>query len=339
MLAGESGEKSSKLGNTCDNSYSSSSGFSIEERILKVIDESELELAPHEIARKIHAKRSSVRVLLRKLLDRGLILQPYPGTYCNKITYGMRFVPLCVHNVSLRSFVCQDVKHWEVDEVVGGVKIHVCFGSERRKISGYIACDVGGMSHDACLLAVNRWFDLAEHRLGFELNNLELLTFEVNKDYTDVRIDGVQCVTKKDLYGMIERTYQKEENLVRKEWKVSEPMSINKFEEALKKGVTDVERAQTVFELKEEIKRNSEALKFNNSRMLSMERLQEAIYKTKTSDVDKVKNIENEVAALRGDISKLTSALSQLFDAESNSGQRQASKGSAGGDGGKGYVS
>jgi ribosomal protein S25 len=335
-LAGESGEKSSKASNTCDNSYSSSSGFSVEERILKVIDESELELAPHEIARKIHANRSSVRVILRKLLDRGFVLQPYPGTYCNKITYGMRFVPLCVHNISLWSKVCQDVKHWEVDEVVGGVKIHVCFGSERRKISGYIACDVGGMSHDACLFAVHRWFDIAEHRLGWELNDLTLTTFEVNKDYSGVRIDGVQCITKKDLYGMIERTYQKEENLVRKEWKVSGSMSINKFEEALRKGVADNDRVQASFELKEEVKRTTEAVKFSNSRLLEIGRMQEAFCKAKVADVDKVKNIEKEVAALRGDIGKLTSVLSQLFDAEG--GQGQASKGSGSGDGGKGYV-
>jgi hypothetical protein len=61
----------------------------VEERVLKLIDESEIELAPYEIAKKTHAKRSSVRVILRKLLDRDLILQPYPGAYCNKITYGM----------------------------------------------------------------------------------------------------------------------------------------------------------------------------------------------------------------------------------------------------------
>ena len=58
-------------------------------------------------------------------------------------------------------------------------------------------------------------------------------TFELNKDSTGVRIDGVQCITKTDLYGMIERIYQKEENLVRKEWKVTADVSVNKFEEAI----------------------------------------------------------------------------------------------------------
>ena len=294
-MAGAPEKKSSKVGNTCDNSYCKSSGFSVEERVLKLIDDSEIELAPFEIAGKVHAKRSTVRVILRKLLDQGLVLQPYPGAYCNKITYGMRFVPLCVHNISLRSFVCEDILHWQVDEVVGGVKLHVCFGAERRKISGYIACDIGGMSHDACLLALNRWFDLAEKHLGRGLVDLELLTFEANKDYAGVRIDGVQCITKIDLFGMVERLYQKESNLVRKEWKVSQPMSVNAFEAAIKKGVVDHDKIQASFELKEEVKRVSEAMKFANSRLFELEKLNTAMFTALTKLVDLESNIGKEL--------------------------------------------
>ena len=323
------------------NSLAPSRRWSVEARVFHVIDDSEIELRPVEIARKIHAPRkptrgqcTTVRCVLRKLLEKGLVLQPYVGSYCNKITYGLRFVPLCVHNISLRSFVCQDVKSWEKDEFVGGVKIHVCFGSERRKISGYIACDVGGMSHDACLLALNRWFDIVQDHLGWQLNDLQILIFECNKDYYGVRIDGVQCVTKTDLYGMVERVYQKEENLVRKERKVTRPVSVNKFEEAISMGFADSDKVQMNFELREEVKRASEALKFNNSRMLSMERLLEAIYKNKVADVDKAKNLEGELAGLRVDVGKLTAALSLLHNIE---GATQAPVGS--GSGGKEYVS
>jgi len=42
---------------------------------------------------------------------------------------------LSVHNISLRSIVCQEAKSWGKD-----------FCAERRKISGYIACDVGSGS-------------------------------------------------------------------------------------------------------------------------------------------------------------------------------------------------
>jgi hypothetical protein len=47
-----------------------------------------------------------------------------------------------------------------------------------------------------------------------------------------------------------------------------------------------------------------------------MERLLEGIYKNKVADVEKVKNLEGEVAALRSDISKLTAVLTQAFNFE-----------------------
>jgi hypothetical protein len=293
-------------------------------RIVGVLKQEYSTLRPAEIARKLHAPKkptpgqySSVRVFCRKLLEKGKILQPYLGSYCNKITCGVRFVPLCVHNISLRSFVCQDVKSWEKDEFVGGVKIHGCFGSERRKISGYIACDVGGMSHDACLLALHRWFDVVQDHLGWQLNDLEILTFECNKDYHGVRIDGVQCVTKTDLFGMVERVYQKEENLVRKECKVTHPMSVTKFEEAISKGFKDSEGAQHNFELKREVARNSEALKFTNSRLLQVERLQEAIYNVLSkSTAGKLEHLEDVVEKIAFNVNRLTEAWGKMSDVE-----------------------
>jgi hypothetical protein len=284
-LAKPSDNTSNSSSNRCCNSLASIKPRGIEALTYQTIEASEIELKPSEIARKIHAPRkptagqyTTVRCACIKLLQKGLVLQPYPGAYCNKITHGVRFYPLSVHNISLRSFVCQDVAHWEKDEFVGGVKIHVCFGAERRKVSGYIACDVGGMSHDACLLALNRWFDLVNDHLGFQLCDLEILTFECNKDYHGIRLDGIQCITKTDLYGMVERVYQKEEALIRKERKVTKPISVNRFEQAISKGFADVERAQHSFELKEEVKRNTEALKFANSRLLQLERLNEAMF-------------------------------------------------------------
>jgi predicted transcriptional regulator len=268
------------VSNTCDNSYYS---LSVEERILKAIDKSELEMAPHEIAKEAHAKRSTVRVILRKLLDKGLIVQPYPGAYCNKITHGMRFVPRMVHNIRLSSFVCQNLKHDVVDERVGSVELHVVFGEERRKVSGWIKCDAG-MSYDACMFALNRWFDVAEGRLHFCLSDLKLTCFEVNKDYHGVRVEGVQCLTRSDLFGMIERFYQKENNVLRQEFKVTKPTSINEFEAHLKNGLDNAEKAQNVFETQREIALVKDALKFNNSRMLDVERLLEQLVKHSVED-------------------------------------------------------
>jgi hypothetical protein len=176
-------------------------------------------------------------------------------------------------------------------------------------------------------LALNRWFDIVQDHLGWQLNDLEILTFECNKDYYGVRIDGVLCVTKTDLFGMIERVYQKEENLVRKEQKNLVPMSVNKFEEAISKGFNDTANSQANFELKREVKGNSDALKFNNSRLLGVERLLEGLCKNRISEVDKTKHLELEVSALRSDIEKLTSTLVTVFNLE-NAAKDPALKGS-----------
>ena len=102
----------------------------------------------------------------------------------------MRFVPLTVHNVALRVCLSEDVVSWSTDDFIGDVKVYVCFGSERRKISGYISND-RGMGKDAVLFAVHRWFDIAEKRLGRPLPEpLELTSFEQNRDYNGLRLDG-----------------------------------------------------------------------------------------------------------------------------------------------------
>lgn len=260
--------------NTSLNSYSS---LSCEERILKLIDESEIELTPIEISKKLHANHATVRGYLRKLLAKNLVVQPYPGSYCNKITYGVRFVPLCVHNVRLLVGVLGDVVHWEFCEVVGGVKVFVCFGSERRRVSGFVSCDVG-MSRSACLLALHRWFDVVEERLGCEVGEVVVQSFEVNKDYVGLRLDGVQCVTKKGLFEMVERVYQKENNVIRREYKVSRGVSITEFEALLQGGVTGYNVNQGFFVLTQKLDRLTEALKFTNSQFLQLAKLVEAMY-------------------------------------------------------------
>ena len=277
---------SNSLSNGCHSGGHSDWKCSLQHRILSVIEESELELTPLGIAQKLCIKypdfeinHASIRKYCRRLLRENKLLQPYPGAYCNKITYGMRFVPLTVHNVSLRVCLVEDVVSWVVDEFVGDVKVHVCFGSERRKVSGYIANDFG-MGKDACLFAVHRWLDIAEKHLGHSLPEvLELTSFEQNRDFGGIRLDGVQCVTKKGLDDVIERVYQKEEGLVRAEHKVSKSMSFTEFESLLQGGVAGYNQTQAQFALMQQVGQLTEALKFTNSRLLEIEKQNQAMMK------------------------------------------------------------
>lgn len=297
--------------NTCLNSLGYSepqkktakkNGYSIEAKVFHIIEDATEVLKPCEIARKIHIDRlpkeitqgeyTTVRVACAKLLQKGLVVQPYPSYYCNKITHGVRYEPLCVHNVTLLARVCHNIVHWVVDELVGGVKLHVCFGEERKQISGYIACDVGGMSHDACLLALHRWLEIVEGRLGYCLQDLIVQTVEFNKDFHGMRFDGMQCITRCDLDGMIDRLYQKDEDVIRHERKITTPMSVNRFEAEMHKGLEQIGKAQVEYELRREVKRNSDALKFTNSRLLGMEKILEAMYKHLTFEAGGVRSVD-----------------------------------------------
>lgn len=268
--------------NSCCNSYY---GLSLRDQILKAIDESERALSPLEISDKLHAKPSSTRVILRRLLAQGKIVQPYPGAYCNKITHGVMFNPLRVHNIGLRCCVGEDLEHWEKTEVVGAVKVHVCFGSQRRKISGWISCDAG-MSKDACLLAVHRWLDLVEGKLGHSVADLEITSFEQNKDYVGFRLDGVQCVTRAGLFDVIERIYQKEENVIRHEHKVSHSMSLTEFESLLQGGVTGYNATQAAFVLSQKVDQLVAVLKHQNEKTAGIYRLLDALLKHVYSEND-----------------------------------------------------
>lgn len=192
----------------------------------------------------------------------------------------MIFVPLKIHNIGLRFNVVGDLDSWVFDEVVGDVKIHVCFGSQRRKVSGYIADDFG-MSKDACLFAIHRWLDIVEDRLGYVIPEpFELTSFEQNRDFGGVKLEGgFKCITKNGLDGMIERVYQKEEGLVRAEHKITKSMSLTEFEALLQGGVSGYNQTQAQFALMQQVGHLTEALKFTNSRLLEMEKQNQAMMK------------------------------------------------------------
>jgi hypothetical protein len=254
--------------------------ISVEKQVYNFIDHSPIEVSPKEISLKTGLNHNSVKSAVRRLLLKNKVVQPYPNRYINRNEYGVRFVPLMVHNVRLKCCVAHDIKHFELTEVVGEVKVYVCFGSERRQVSGFIACD-RGMSRDACLLAMHRWFDLVEGKLGYSPQEYLLQSFEVNKDYEGIRLDGgLKCITKKGLFDVIERTYQKEENVVRHEHKVSKSMTVNEFEALLQGGVPTFNVVQSNFAVMKQVEALTEALKFTNGRLLEQGKLLEAITKT-----------------------------------------------------------
>ena len=297
--------------NSSCNSYYS---LSVVDRIRKVIAESEIELPPSEIANIAKVNPSTARGYLRRLLKEGKVIQPYPGAYCNKITHGMRFLPLRCHNV----IVCAECLPWldfsdDVTEFTGAVKVHVQFGIERRKITGRISCD-SGMDMNAVVFALNRFFDLVKERTGHDLDVVVVKTVEFNRDYLGIRLDGVKCYTRKGLFEAVERIYQKEDDVVRHEFKVSREMSVDEFTALIRGGVSNYDLQQGLFMLVQDVKSLVEAVKSQNGMICQTTKLQEALVERfrKLQESDEEKRLPESQRGLRASADKSRTMILEL---------------------------
>jgi DNA-binding CsgD family transcriptional regulator len=257
--------------NTCYNSYYSSSKSSVSKKVLRLVEESQEPLSPKEVKEKLHIKSSTARGTLRRLFIQGKIVQDHDGKYCSKITHSMMrrhqgVLPSWkVHNlIVVGGAVWLSNKLDDFVENIGDVKIHVQFGLQRRKITGRFSCDKS-MEKDTALFALNRWLDIVKQKTGHDLRSFEVKTCEISRDFEKMRLDGdFKCLTRKSLFGIIERIYQKGDDVVRHEFKTSKSMSLMEFESLLRGGASNYNLIQGLFMVVQEVKKLVEAVKFSN---------------------------------------------------------------------------
>lgn len=270
--------------NRCYNSYYSSSRSSISKKVFRLVEESQEPLSPKEVTEKLHIKSSTARGTLRRLFIQGKIVQDYDGKYCSKITHGVMrqhqggLPSWKVHNLVVTSgAVWLSHKLDDVVEETGDVKIHVQFGLQRRKITGRFSCDKS-MEKDTALFALNRWLDIVKQKTGHDLQSFEVRTCEISRDFEKIRLDGdFKCLTRKSLFGVIERIYQKEEDVVRHEFKTSKSINLIEFESLLKGGASNYNLTQGLFMVVQEVKKLVEAVKFSNEWTVKDARFSKAV--------------------------------------------------------------
>ena len=233
-------------------------GVSKKQKILNYINESEIELYPKQIKDKLGINHSTVKNYCRDLYNESKVIQPYPGTYASKITYGMMLAPVKIHNVILN--VDAPYLNYSDDkkEEVGSVKIWIQFGLQRRKITIRISNE-RGMDRDTFLFALNRSYDIIEKRTGHVVEDVVVRTFELNRDIAGVKLDTVKCFTRQGFKDMLERIYQKGD-FVRSEIKISREMSVSQVENMLRGGVTHGQDVQFQYMLVQEVKKLTKAV-------------------------------------------------------------------------------
>jgi len=215
------------------------SGISKTKRILKVLRESETPLKPKEIAFLAKVNHSTTRSYLRRLEGKEQVERPFPQVYVATPTHVMGDDLVCVHNLVLgvdAPKLSKGIRKFE--GWFGAVKLRVLFGSKRGKITGFVSCD-SGMDLDKYLFVVDKFKSVIFERVGVRVcdGEVNVVTFELNKDRKDIRLDGVKSLTVKDFSGVLERIYSKDGG-VRSEVKVSESMSVASVEALLKGGMT-----------------------------------------------------------------------------------------------------
>lgn len=245
------------------NSYGS--GISKTKRILKVLRESEEPLKPSEIAFFAKVNHSTTRVYLRRLLGQGEVTQPYPQKYVTKTTHGIVKDLVCVHNLVLSIDAPRLPKGIRAFEGwFRSVKLRVLFGSRNEKITGFVSCDEG-MDLDKYVFVVDKFKSVIFERTGARVcdGEVNVVTFELNKDRKDIRLDGVKSLTVKDFSGVLERIYSKDGG-VRSEVKVAEPMNVASVEALLKGGMTNYQIVQGVGLLRQDIREQIKVQKETN---------------------------------------------------------------------------
>lgn len=294
-------------------------------RILTALREARQILTPKEIGEKINESktkkplsRSTVRNVLRLMVLEGSVKQPYPGVYCDSITYGVKIDPICVHNLRLRFKVNEDIESWNTTENVEDVKIYVCFGEQRKLVSGYIAYD-HGMTKALCFMAIDRWIAIVEKRLGRSVNDLVVSSAEFNNDYSG-RLDGeIHCVTKQVLKDTIERIYQKDDATIRKEYKVNREMSVTKFETMFNNGTLDqVLGQQTTTEIVKAQGEQGKALLSINGKILNVQQSIRAIEQKIINDAKNDDTASRLVSEMANEYRRVLEVVLERFNSVAN---------------------
>ena len=253
-------------------------GLKPKDAIVKAVEKLDRAVSPYEISSETSLNHNTVKVYMRQLLKDGKLFQPFSGHYTFKIIDGVMGGGFRVHNLCLVG-VCPwlRVKLADVVEFFGGVKVWVQFGVQRHRLTVKVCCD-GGMDYDTVCFAVSRAFDVVYERTGRHFpEDVIVRTFEANRDFEGVRLDGVQCFTRKGFFDVLERLYQKDKATVRFEQKVSYPMSVSEFEakflELSRGGVASFNVNQAMFMLFQENRRLSESMKFMNEGLMRLSNL------------------------------------------------------------------
>jgi len=292
-----------------------------EKKIVAVLRKASIPISPEEIRTKIaliydqkEIPQGTIRPLLRNLTRRAVIHNPWKGLYCDKLTYDVAVKPIAVHNIRLHCEVALELEHWETTNEYGGVEVHVCLGEKRSLVSGWIKYD-RGLSRPACMLAIDKWVEIAESKLGgFKLTDFWLTRLEVNRDEAGMSFDTtLHCATRDVLKDFIvERVYEKEDCL-RQEYCIRKDMTVKDLDNLFTQGIDNFMASAVGHEQNRKLSGIEKTQRVINSKLQDIDASNRAIQKKIMSDASSEDSIHRLIVDLADDNRRVMAYMSTKF--------------------------
>jgi hypothetical protein len=303
-------------------------------QILALLHSREVPLSAKEIWKTMNLQRqqheekpiarSSYRVYLRQLHEKGYVIEATHGFYTPSdklkqqapVTNGFHMgvvkltesmlprvhnVRLVVHGVRKRLLVSRG--SWKVRS---GETVITFVEAGGDVITVTVDCDDGYSMDWASWQHVR---DLVMRELGVsDRLQIRVSSAEFNRDYEGLRLDGAQAVTLYSFDGTFERYYNKAKGL-RHEVKATNIKDVTVMDTLLKGGVTAYNVAQAQFAMSQEIRSLAEVVKGSNrlsvDQQASLMRLFEGFF----SRFDRMLPLLEQLGILAEKVDKVTEGL------------------------------
>jgi len=189
----------------------------IEDQITHFMMNIDRPTSSREIAQNIKRNPNSVRVIMSRLLRKGIIKRIRHGIYSIIEGYGVygQTIPLRFQNLHIRtSAPVREIDKGRVDvvefpHIQGDVfRIRISYGFTNKLITWTLKAPIG-LDYDGLKLSILLVECIISKR-GYNVNSWDVSNFETLQDHMGLKIEGLaKCVTVDDLMGNILKIYQK----------------------------------------------------------------------------------------------------------------------------------
>lgn len=216
-----------------------------EKKVIDYLKGSSGEAYPKEIASYTGLKHSTVRSVCIRMVSKGLLSKhtKSKGMYCLVENDGHGVFSYNFHNLEIfyKSEIPLVERQLKVENSLNSLfRYRFIIGAKSKKASMRLSTKYP-FNISSLGLAVEIFKKTIKEHLGLEISDKEIWIscIEFNKDYLNLRLEGINCITWDSLVAQF-KLYQKKKG-VREEFKKKIKFNFDLLESMLRKGISTVE--------------------------------------------------------------------------------------------------